>query len=294
MLFVVGDIHGQFYMLEKLLTKWNPDVHQLVFIGDYIDRGENSLDVLRLVYQLVREYGAVAIGGNHESMFLQWLDHPEDELFLQWMEDPHDFDDLSISTSIMYYANGGDRTIDSFYNAPMAYKRLPTCHAGYIKEKFFEEIEFIRNMPNYFEWGDYVCVHAGVDLSISNWRNTSNKDFRWIRHPFHYGFNRTGKTFIFGHTPTLLLNWHIKPGSHDVWVSPCGTKIGIDGGAVFGGLLHGVVVGDDRLVVHSVSSDGEFVQKEMALEGRCHASENHSTVVRAWIRSILGRGLRPR
>lgn len=45
--FVIGDIHGSFDLLEKLLTYWNPEEEQLVFLGDYIDRGPDSLKVLK-------------------------------------------------------------------------------------------------------------------------------------------------------------------------------------------------------------------------------------------------------
>ena len=40
-IFVIGDIHGQLDMLNALLTKWNPDYQQLVFLGDYVDRGHD-------------------------------------------------------------------------------------------------------------------------------------------------------------------------------------------------------------------------------------------------------------
>lgn len=43
--FVISDIHGRFKMLEKLLTKWKRDEQQLIFLGDYINRGEESLPV---------------------------------------------------------------------------------------------------------------------------------------------------------------------------------------------------------------------------------------------------------
>ncbi len=37
--------------------------------------------------------------------------------------------------------------------------------------------------PLYYEWGKYLFVHAGVDLSKKDWRKTADHDFIWIREP---------------------------------------------------------------------------------------------------------------
>lgn len=52
--FAIGDIHGKFGLLQDLLKKWNSSSQQLVFIGDLIDRGEDSKACLELVCRLVR------------------------------------------------------------------------------------------------------------------------------------------------------------------------------------------------------------------------------------------------
>ena len=88
-----------------------------------------------------------------------------------------------------------------------------------------------------------LFVHAGVDLRLDHWLDTVPKDFYWIREPFHTGKNTTGKTIIFGHTPLKGLNEdgdYMKLWQHD-------GKIGMDGGAVFGGALHGVVWHDGKI-----------------------------------------------
>lgn len=73
--FVIGDVHGKYDMLNDLLQKW--DGHsQLVFLGDLIDRGENSRAVLEKVRDLVNQQGSICLSGNHEFMFLTWLDNP--------------------------------------------------------------------------------------------------------------------------------------------------------------------------------------------------------------------------
>ena len=70
----VGDVHGRADLLEKFLQN-APDV-PLIFVGDYIDRGDHSADVLRI---LQARPDITCISGNHERMLLQFLQDPESE-----------------------------------------------------------------------------------------------------------------------------------------------------------------------------------------------------------------------
>lgn len=222
-LFVVGDIHGCLSKFEELLKNWNPDTQQLVLLGDLVDRGENSLGAIRKAMNLRKEYGAVVIGGNHEEIFLDWLKKPN-------------------AMADYYYGLGGNKTIVSFLkDEGKNYKGdfEPSPMAEWIKNYFPEELKFLRSLPNYWEWGNYLFVHAGVDLSKKDWRDTDPQEFRWIRKEFHEGNNKTGKIIVFGHTPTFHLN---PDESCGIWMSDCQTKIGLDGGAVFGGFLLGLSI----------------------------------------------------
>lgn len=254
--FVVGDIHGEYHKLKTLLSKWDSSTQQLVFLGDYVDRGLYSYPVISLVKNLVEKHGAIALSGNHEYDFFRWLDNPEDKWFSMWAADEsiiNDYEEAGESESIYYYYNGGDKTINSFYNMPNAYRYLPSDHVSYIKENFSEELSFLRNLPLFYEWEEFVFVHAGVNLEINNWKDSSLKDFLGIRRDFHTKENTTGKKFVFGHHLTKYLNPN---KSNDIWISSCCTKIGIDGGAVHKGLLHGLVIGKDKL--HSFSVDNNL------------------------------------
>lgn len=244
-IFAIGDIHGEDQKLKKLLRYWKTDKEQLVLLGDLIDRGANSLEVILLARKLQEEYGAKVIGGNHDDMFLKWIEDPYGELD-------------------MYYPQGGRETIHSFFDQQrVTFKYLPDHIAKLLQEQFSTEIEFLRNLPDYYENGHYVFVHAGVNLAYANWKNSSENDFRWIRQPFHYGRNDTGKIFVFGHTPTKNLN---KDQSHNVWVSHCKTKIGIDGGAVFGGLLHGLrIKGNGEYDVLSIDKQLHVYQQTLEM-----------------------------
>lgn len=214
--FVVGDVHGCYDKLVNLLNFWDKKEEKLIFLGDLIDRGKQSLEVLALVRRLVNEFGAIALRGNHEELLSMWIQHPHTE-------------------SGLYLTQGGYETVTSFIGKELIYKYTAPFLAKYISENFRDELTFINNLPYYYHDNMYIFVYAGVDLDKANWKNTSEKDYCWIRNPFIYGKNETNHIVIFGHTPTRLLN---KDKSDDVWVSPCKTKVGIDGAAVFGGKLH--------------------------------------------------------
>lgn len=229
-IFAIGDPHGCLSKLETLLKDWNPDKQQLVILGDLMDRGVDGYGVLRLAMKLQKEYGAVILGGNHEDLLLNFLDDPNEE-------------------ASVYINQGGRENIRSFFKGEdVAMRYLPETVAKMMKEQFPDEISFIRGLPDYYESGCYVFVHAGVDLYISNWKNTRPFDFRWIRSRFHHAKNETGKIFVFGHTITPDLNPDRNCG---IWMSPCKTKIGIDGGAVFGGLLLGLHITEDAYEVYA-------------------------------------------
>lgn len=69
--FVIGDIHGCLVMLNRLMDKiaWRPDKDRLIFLGDYIDRGENPKGVVDYILALKRCSSKVeCLMGNHESM----------------------------------------------------------------------------------------------------------------------------------------------------------------------------------------------------------------------------------
>lgn len=232
--FVIGDIHGEITLFKEMLKYWDEKTQQLVLIGDLGDRGENPKECFQLGYQLVNEKGAVCLKGNHEDMLLRFLHDPEENYSL-------------------YALNGGLKTIETFLHTGAEAEYSPTEMASMIKSHYPWLESFLENCFLYFEWNDYIFVHGGVDLSKKDWKKTSDEDFVWIREGFYDQHNHTGRKIVFGHTITPMLYGDNQ--TTDLWIKE--DLIGIDGGAVYGGTLHGVhfdrngIVQDYRIDNHA-------------------------------------------
>lgn len=230
-MFVIGDIHGQITMFKELLKNWDQDEEQLLLVGDLGDRGENPKACFELAKELVDKHDAICLRGNHEEMLLNFMNDPK-------------------TNAANYEMNGGLVTINSFLEADQDihddYELAATLQktAPWIKP-------FIESLPLKYEWEDFLFVHAGVDLRLSDWKQTSDRNFVWIREGFYDQENRTGKTIVFGHTVTAML--HGNNSDTSIWETDDG-KIGIDGGAVYGGTLHGIVL-DHKGIVKQYSVD---------------------------------------
>lgn len=223
--YAIGDIHGEYQMFQQLLEDYQPEIHQLVLIGDLSDRGKQSKNSLLLGKKLVEEEGAIYLRGNHEEIFLNFIKEPEER-----------FDN--------YIRNGGKETIDDLLHPGATVEYSPTEISLMIRSRYKELLVFLSNLPYFYEWNNYIFVHAGIDLSKKNWQDTSNHDFIWIREPFHTGKNQTGKRIVFGHTITPSL--YGDGQTTRIWQSD--NKIGIDGGGVYGGAIHGVIFNKEGIL----------------------------------------------
>jgi serine/threonine protein phosphatase 1 len=226
-IFVVGDVHGQITMVEKLLKHWKPEEEQLLFVGDLADRGENSKATLELARDLVEKQNTIVIKGNHDEMLEMFLENPSEHVML-------------------YYMNGGGSTVNSLLGREANQQEFEK-NVQEIKEQYPWLLPFLKSLPLHYEWEDYLFVHAGVNLRKDNWRDSSNHDFVWIREGFYDQPNHTDKTIIFGHTVTATLNKGVN--NFDVWESGDGL-IGLDGGAVYGGKMHALVLTKDKIEDH--------------------------------------------
>jgi serine/threonine protein phosphatase 1 len=132
-IFAIGDIHGCAIELEALLRKIDPMKDDLVvFLGDYIDRGIDSRRVIDIILDLAKRCEVVALKGNHEAMFLDFLEHPE-----------------SVGAGL-FVLNGGFSTLVN-YTAPNGAIEIPESH-----------VSFYRDLQLSYETERFFFVHAGI------------------------------------------------------------------------------------------------------------------------------------
>ncbi|WCF11635.1 serine/threonine protein phosphatase (plasmid) [Paenibacillus thiaminolyticus] len=217
-LFVVGDIYGYKEKFDQLIKQWNPNREKLIFVGNFIGNGPNSLGVIKEVFNLSNKHGAVILGGAQEDLFLKWLSNPNIH-------------------PIIYYNKGGREIISSFLDKEATSKFTPESIAQNIIFDFYQEINFLHNLPDHFEESTHIIVPAGLRLNMKNWKMTTSEHFKWGHESFQYGENKTGKTILFGHIPTKQLH---RKETFDIWISPCKSKIGLNGSANLGGVCHAV------------------------------------------------------
>ena len=182
---VIADIHGCFKTLEKLIEfHIQPAQNDLFFfLGDYIDRGPKSKEVLDFLMHFSSQFSCSFLMGNHEEMFLK--SHQES---IQKRGFLSTFSKLPITES--WKVHGGKETLDSF----------DTKTLKNIDEKY---IEWLSELPNFIEEDDYLLVHAGFNFKKENiFEDTES--MRWIRE-FEVDFKKTNnKKVIHGHIPVSL------------------------------------------------------------------------------------------
>jgi serine/threonine protein phosphatase 1 len=172
-IFVVGDIHGCFDKLRALMQKIpiNFERDQLIFIGDYIDRGAHSLEVVDYLIDLKKRLpDTIFLKGNHEDMLQNYLDG---------------------SDRFTYLLNGGQRTLDAYLRRPNNPGEYPVPPA---------HLEFFESLHLYYQTGDYIFVHAGLRKKVPL-ESQKTIDLLWIRDEFIFSDFDFGKRVIFGHTP---------------------------------------------------------------------------------------------
>ncbi|HXT35669.1 MAG TPA: metallophosphoesterase family protein [Chloroflexota bacterium] len=193
-LLVFGDIHGAISPLRRLLARVRPQSDDtLLFLGDYIDRGENSRAVLDHLMRLEQEHACIFLKGNHEDMFLRAY---ESMSVLDGSEA------MITEEMLLWISNGGITTLRDF-------------EGGWPSEPY---IHWLSRLRLFYETDTHYFVHAGLRPGAPP-EATTDADRMWIREPFLGSDYDWGKTVVFGHTVQIG-----RPLVHP-------NKIGIDTGA---------------------------------------------------------------
>lgn len=172
-IFAIGDIHGCVDKLKALMEKIPVDCvnDTLIFIGDYIDRGPGSFDVVDYLVELKKRHpDIVFLKGNHEDMLQKYLEGTD---------------------RLTYLFNGGQRTLDSYLNRQnkSEFSPIPSNH-----------LDFYKSLVLHYQTEDYLFVHAGLRENVPLDKQNP-EELLWIREDFIYSKFDFGKRVVFGHTP---------------------------------------------------------------------------------------------
>lgn len=199
-------MHGCIDELDALLETIAPGPgDEIVFVGDYLDRGPAPREVIERLIALRDGSGArcVFLRGNHEDMFLGFLG-----------EEGRYGDSFLL--------NGGRATLRS-YGVPE-----PTEDPAEVRERIPpSHLEFLRELRWTHVSVPFLFVHAGIS-PLRSLEEQDREDLVWIREEFIRNRHRLPYTVVFGHTPQREILWHLP------W------KIGIDTGCVYGNKLTGL------------------------------------------------------
>jgi serine/threonine protein phosphatase 1 len=168
---VIGDVHGHYDTLMTLLDAIAPSEEDRVyFLGDLIDRGPKSAQVV----EFVKQSGYTCLLGNHEQMVLEILGQGN----------------IKGSALQAWLYSGGYSTVNSYGEDGISQ----------------DHMDWMRTLPTHLDLGDYWLVHAGVHPRLPIEKQTTEQ-FCWIREEFH-GMEEPyfpNKMIITGHTITFTL-----------------------------------------------------------------------------------------
>jgi len=172
-LIAIGDIHGCFDTLNELVNNkiQLKKSDKLILLGDYIDRGAKSKEVVEYIIDLQKKgFNILPLMGNHEAMLLDAYDNEKNTL--KWIQ------------------NGGSETLKSF-------------EISSLKKIEFKYIEFFKKLKYYYSSGDCLFVHAGFNDNVVN----TFSDFYsmlWKCKESYANPLLTNKTIIHGHNPISI------------------------------------------------------------------------------------------
>ena len=178
----VGDIHGMYEKLTTLMEKirFIPEEDLLVFLGDYIDRGPDSVKCLQYVYDLQRSCpeSVVCLMGNHEVMMSSY-----------YLQKTVTYNDLIGDFADSWLENGGFETLHQLNELDEAKRE--------------ELVKWVTDLPVSFRYQEFFFCHAGIDPDVPLDCQTEF-DMLWKRQGWREQYSGS-ETIVAGHTPVQKL-----------------------------------------------------------------------------------------
>ena len=174
----VGDVHGMYDKLIALLreVRFNPEEDLMVFLGDYIDRGPNSIKCLDHIISLWKWYprSVMCLKGNHE-----WL-------AINCLQNVNNKDALDVSV-LQWISNGGYVTMKEFMDMPQK------------KMKYY--FTWMKSLRTHYSYKNFYFCHAGIEAAVPLSRQ-KEKSLLWIREAFFENY-KGKRIIVVGHTATM-------------------------------------------------------------------------------------------
>jgi serine/threonine protein phosphatase 1 len=220
--FVIGDIHGCFDKFLRLMFvcsafESGQDI-KFVLLGDYIDRGPQSREVIDSLMKRQTDPGhhLICLRGNHEELLIRAADKGRSDRDL-----------------MTWWRNGGEQTLASY-------------GVGDPSDLPAEHLDWMRGLPLHTRDHHRIFVHAGIKPGIAL-SSQSEQDLLWIREPFLSSEEDHGAFVVHGHTPTPSRKPDLQPN-----------RLNIDTGACYGGPLTAAAFSDELIApLFFISDSGD-------------------------------------
>jgi serine/threonine protein phosphatase 1 len=161
-LFIIGDVHGCYYTFRAMLEFWDPKHERLIQLGDLIDRGNFTPQVVKLCREIEKEHPqSVFLKGNHEWLALQYH-----------KKDPEE----------TWYEKYGKKVLWDYVLA---------------ERKFEEDAEWMKTLGSHWQNDHVVVSHAGISVSPYCMDEDHYSGLLWHR----MELNNVNKVQVYGHTP---------------------------------------------------------------------------------------------
>lgn len=221
--YAIGDVHGRADLLDRLLSRIGAHIvaHPVVrpiplLVGDYIDRGPASREVLDLLLDYRQQREMIFLRGNHDVYLSEFLQNPA--ALRDWSK-------LGGLETLMSYGLQPPMNADAAAQKELAQALnavLPAKHR-----------HFLTGLRSSFSCGGYFFVHAGVRPGIPLAKQRDD-DLLWIRDDFLLHEEDFGKIVVHGHTPVPEIDIRRN-------------RINIDTGAYATGRLSCLILEADRI-----------------------------------------------
>ncbi len=212
-IYAIGDIHGQLAELHRILDLIEADggtEAQIVFLGDYTDRGPDSRGVIDvLVDGQSQGKNWTFIKGNHDRMFEWFMQTP-------LRDDPY----LMVELYWLHPRLGGDTTLASYGVDASGRRRKMDVQAEALAAVPQGHLDFLAGLQLSYQQGELLFVHAGIRPGVAL-DQQEEEDLLWIRQDFHRHAGPHSKLIVHGHTP-------VDDATH------YGNRINLDTGAGYG------------------------------------------------------------